>query len=763
MTTDFTNVYAKAGLDDGNLILWNRVDTPARIDLRCAPNPDTLQDSVRFDYGGFFPATNHKGLVYAFQETVLEPAPYLPEFDVTLKRWGQSALNLTQATIGTPNTYEPSNYMLPGTPNRYFLRRGWLSMDGTAVAWNLLSNDRGPAHAVDYIKVYSTTDGSLLWEYNVVETGKLLPSNSFVLVDSTHFFACDYTSHEANLYDSTGSITKSGSSLGVSAEQLLADGHLMPTGTNGVGWVHTVVSGEAVDIYFNQIETDGTVLAWARAEARITTDWVASHLNAGPTPYCIYDTATHASVASWDNMVIVVPNTDLSAHPTDLWTCYWIDPSAGSYETSDPITIPGDGPCFLYPAGPNYTYLVEYGNPHAMYLLVKQPLGPNYVKMPYAPENAATSLRTLRELSNRNWNLWFTADGTQKGEDLKANEAYSEDLLGMDVSQFEGEYTRRMQFLMFTAATNTWRTDLSSPEVVADLGTPWSAFGRWQALYTISTADSIRPSDTLHPAEYDRLTTAVTNKTSPGRALLALVIDGSTSYEQDSGFSAWSLDDAAVPGIIKVGKQITDAMLERVSHLDVIIIRSSGYDTQLATTVYDFDGTQISVGGDGHRYGDDENDFLALAPTFQKVIPAVTVHITANAPLDLAAIKTAWFANVTEPPGTDNDNDMSETMLEGIRHAIGYAALGAYDTLNMIVGTDNVMKMPINQFYPDYRWPDLPLATETFNPIEILWEFSGGLILKPERYLASNDLEMDITASGNLLSIYQLPLAGGTL
>ena len=55
----------------------------------------------------------------------------------------------------------------------------------------------------------------------------------------------------------------------------------------------------------------------------------------------------------------------LSAHPAEEITFYWMDPSAGSYEISDPVLLPGDGPFRLFSAGAYHTYVVEFTQPNA--------------------------------------------------------------------------------------------------------------------------------------------------------------------------------------------------------------------------------------------------------------------------------------------------------------------------------------------------------------------------------------------------------------
>lgn len=263
------------------------------------------------------------------------------------------------------------------------------------------------------------------------------------------------------------------------------------------------------------------------------------------------------------------------------------------------------------------------------------------------------------------------------------------------------------------------------------------------------------------------MVSAITAKTpglTTGRVIVAAIIDGSSSYNADSGFSSW-IDDATAPGIVAVLKQTVDALVALGRSVDVLVIKCSGYDTQDPTTVYDFDGTEISVGGDLHRYGDDEDDFVTISPSLTTAIPAVTVLELVNTvdPFDMTALMTAWFAIPTEP---DNDlNDLAETMLEGMRHAIGYSTINGstpveYESKHMIVGTDAVMKFPVDQYFDGYPWPDLPIVTESFGPIDIDFELTGDLWLNPERMIASTNLDVDITLSGWLIPIFREPIEG---
>lgn len=382
----------------------------------------------------------------------------------------------------------------------------------------------------------------------------------------------------------------------------------------------------------------------------------------------------------------------------------------------------------------------------------------------FAPENAATILRTLRELSNRDWNTWFLTDGTQQGADLVSRDAYNSYFLGYDVSQLEYNYTRRMQMLLFSAATNTWRTDLNDPLVRSDLGDPTYLPGPWHALYDVATAESARVSEPTHPSELTRFTDAVVAKSpaaTTGRVLLAAVIDGSDSFKNTSGFASWETNDLLVPGTIQAVKNVADELVSLGRSVDVLIIKCSGYDTQEATDLYNFDGSEISVGGDLHRYGDDEDDFETPTPTLNPAIPAKIVMEQVDGTIDLATLKSAWFSTITEPD--NGSNDMAETMLEGIRHAIGYSTIFGspvlYESKHVIVATDSVMKFPVDQYFDGYKWPDLPIVTESFGPVDVNIELSGTLSLDLTQY-ANGDIDIDIDISGWLIPVFQEPLEG---
>lgn len=381
--------------------------------------------------------------------------------------------------------------------------------------------------------------------------------------------------------------------------------------------------------------------------------------------------------------------------------------------------------------------------------------GPDDVRTPYAPENAATLLRTLRELSNRNWNVWFTLDGSQTSPAPKSNQLCNSYFLGYDLSQIETGYSRQTQMVLFSAATNTWRTDLASPLVEGDLGIPTYTPGPWTGAYTITSAGSNRPGDTDHPDEYTRMTDAILDHTTPGTTLLVLVVDGSLSYYNDSGFSAWESDIDVVPGIF----QLAAALVPSFGPDDTLVVLKCGdYDTQVATTVLDYGGESISVGGDNNRYGGDENDFEDVSPTYVPAKPSVLVYETSMSGFSLDDLHTAWFAETVSAGDLD---DMAETMLEGVRHGIGYGSVnGPFDNNFMVIATDTTMKAPVDQFFPDFSWPDLPLVTDSFGPIDVDVQLSGDLTVLPWRYVESNDLDVDITMSAMLIPVFEVDIEG---
>jgi hypothetical protein len=746
---DLNNNLPQAGLDGGYFVLWNKAAATDHVDMRGPTDPAIVIDTLVLNGTNFFPGFNHYGDLYAFQSDG-------PNNVTTLKKWWKSGNNLVATQIGSPDDYLPGAQTIAGPRNIH--NRCWVSSDGAAIAWCQISTDRGISWALDIIRAYNPADGTLLWEWDAQAAGTLIPTDSFVLLSASRFFCANATSDNLELRSDTGSVLDTMAGYDGTYKD---NGHFTGSGINGVGYCRSIVNEDnTVSIYFNQIETTGDALAWARAPSLLNTDWVGTHLNAGPTPIPqgYKDTATAMSVSSWGDQIVAAPNMDLSEYPAEEITFYWMDPSAGSYEISDPVLLPGDGPFRLFSAGAYHTYVVEFDQPNATYLMVKQPVGPNDVRVPYAPENAATALRTLRELNNRNWSVWFTIDGNQTGAELLIKGAYNQYYLGYEIDSSDYDYNQRMQYLVFSGATNTWRTDLLDPAVIADLGTPTYSPGPWQAIYDISTVNSNRV-EPVHSQEYIRLINAILAKTT-GRTLLAVIVDGSKSYETDSGFTAWQGDNAAVPGIFAATKQTVDAMIARGITVDTIVIRCSGWDSQVPTNVLDFDGTTISVGGDGHRYGDDEADY-DTAPTFLPTIPAVTVYTTTNTVFDTNALKTAWFATPTEPDSTMND--MAETMLEGMRHAIGYASNDAYPTpyssYNMLVATDSLIKFPVDQYFPGYDWPDLPLVTQSFGPISIDANLSGTLFVDPRRFVEGST-SVDITMSAWLIPVFKQPVVG---
>jgi hypothetical protein len=382
----------------------------------------------------------------------------------------------------------------------------------------------------------------------------------------------------------------------------------------------------------------------------------------------------------------------------------------------------------------------------------------------FAPNNAATALRTLRELGNRNWNAWFLSDGTQQGDDLLARSAYNSYFLGYDVSDLGYEYTRRMQMLLFAAATDTWRTDLADPLVRADLGDPTYTPGPWTPIYDVATAATVRTDPTTHPDEVTRFTTAIVAKSpaaTTGRTLLVAVVDGSDSFHANSGMAAWQADALDVPGVFAALKSAADALVALGRSVDVLVIKCSGWDSQEYADLYNFDGGVLQVGGDGHRYGDDEDDFEDPTPTLIEAIPALIVHEEIDSTLDLATVRANWF---TYPTEADNgSNDMAETILEGIRHGIGYSTVFGspvlYESKHVIVATDAVIKFPVDQYFDGYPWPDLPIVTESFGPIDIPIELTGTLSIDMTIEIEGS-VDVDMELSGWLIPIFQEPIEG---